>query len=120
MLIQPLIENAILHGLIIAPKADAHLAVVIKKKEGRICITVEDNGVGIGNSANKTAIGGIKEMSMGLASIQERIDMINKQQWGNLASFTITQGANQRGTIAMICLPFFSSVKSIQYNVLTL
>jgi len=108
MLIQPLIENAILHGLIIDPKVDAHLAVTIKKKEDKICITVEDNGVGIGNSANKTAMSGVKEMSMGLASIQERIDMINKQPSGNQASFTIRPGANQRGTIAIICLPLFS------------
>lgn len=107
MLIQPLIENAVLHGLIIDPKADAHLAISIKKKEDKICITVEDNGVGIGNNANKNAINGIKEMSMGLTSIQERVDMINKQQSDNQARFAIRPGANQRGTIAILCLPFF-------------
>lgn len=108
MLIQPLIENAILHGLILDPKADAHLAVTIKRKEDKIHITVEDNGVGIGNTENKNAMNGVKEMSMGLPSIQERIDMINKQQSGNQASFTIRSGANQRGTLAIICLPFFN------------
>lgn len=106
MLIQPLIENAILHGLIIDSKAEAHLAVTIKRKEDKICITVEDNGVGIENAANKNVTGGIKEMSMGLVSIKERIDMINKQQSGKLATFAIGPGANQRGTIAIICLPF--------------
>lgn len=107
MLIQPLIENAILHGLIIEPKADAHLAVAIKRKEDEIRITVEDNGVGIGNTANKNSTGGVKEMSMGLASIQERIDMINKQQAGKKASFTIGVGAGDKGTTAVVCLPFF-------------
>ncbi|NRF37427.1 tetratricopeptide repeat protein [Pedobacter foliorum] len=110
MLIQPLIENAILHGLIIEPKADAHLAVTIQRKEDEIRITVEDNGVGIGKPANKNLMGGVKEMSMGLASIQERIDMINKQQIGKKASFTIEPGANQNGTIAIICFPFFERV----------
>lgn len=108
MLIQPLIENAILHGLIIDPKADAHLGVTIKKSEDKICITVEDNGVGIGNSANKTAMAGVKEMSMGLTSIRERVEMINKKQSGGQASFTIRPGANRRGTVATICLPFLT------------
>ncbi|MDR6782302.1 ligand-binding sensor domain-containing protein [Pedobacter africanus] len=108
MLIQPLIENAILHGLIIDPKADAHLGVTIKKREDKICITVEDNGVGIGNSANKTATGGVKEMSMGLTSIRERVEMINKKQSGGRASFTISPGVNKRGTVATICLPFLT------------
>ena len=107
MLIQPLIENAVLHGLIVDPKADAHLAITIKKKDGKICIAVEDNGVGIGSNPNKKAIGGIKELSIGLTSIQERIDMINKLQSDNQGSFTIGPGKNQRGTIAIICLPFF-------------
>jgi tetratricopeptide (TPR) repeat protein len=107
MLIQPLIENAILHGLIVNPKADAHLAVTIKRKEDKICITVEDNGVGIGNSTNKTGMGGVKEMSMGLASIQERIDMINKQHAGNRANFTVKSNTYQSGTTAVVCLPFF-------------
>lgn len=108
MLIQPLIENAILHGLIINPKADAHLAVTIKRKEDKIFITVEDNGVGIRNTSNKNVMGSVKEMSMGLVSINDRIDIINTQQSGNQASFTIRSGANQRGTNAIVCLPFFN------------
>lgn len=108
MLVQPLIENAILHGLIIDPKADAHLTVSLEMKDDRICITVADNGVGLENESNKNKKNPIKEQSLGLASIKERIDMINKQQSGNQASFTIGPGKNQRGTIAKICLPFFN------------
>lgn len=110
MLIQPLIENAILHGLITDPKADAHLAVTINKKEDKIYITVEDNGVGIEHSANKITIGSVKEMSLGLTSIQERVDMINKQQSRRQASFAVKTGVNNRGTIAIICLPFLTGV----------
>lgn len=108
MLIQPLIENAILHGLIIDPKADAHLSVTLEMKTDRICITVADNGVGVNNGSSKNAKNSVKEQSLGLASIKERIDMINKQQSGNPASFTIGPGVNQRGTIAVICLPVLS------------
>ncbi|RZL01771.1 MAG: hypothetical protein EOO89_29995, partial [Pedobacter sp.] len=107
MLIQPLIENAILHGLIIDPKEDAHLTVMISRTEDNVCITVEDNGVGIGSLENKTAFSGVKEMSMGLTSIRERIDMINRLHISNKASFTIKPGEDQKGTIAIVCLPLF-------------
>lgn len=107
MLIQPLIENAILHGLIIEPKAGAHLSVSIDTKEDEIRIIVEDNGVGIGNTSSKNSIGGVKEMSMGLTFIQERIEMINKQHNAEKASFTIEPGTDHRGTKAVVRLPVF-------------
>ncbi|MFA4870727.1 MAG: tetratricopeptide repeat protein [Pedobacter sp.] len=107
MLIQPLIENAILHGLIVDPKADAHLSVTLKTKGDGISIIVEDNGVGLENENIKNAKNPVKEQSLGLASIKERIDMINKQQPAHQASFMIKPSANQQGTIAIICLPFF-------------
>ncbi|UIR55641.1 histidine kinase [Sphingobacterium sp. SRCM116780] len=112
MLIQPLIENAILHGLIINPKADAHVSVTLQKKEDRICITVEDNGVGIDNRSNKNTKDSIKEMSLGLVFINERIDMINRLQINDKASFTIKTRVDQKGTIATICLPIFRNPDS--------
>nr|WP_198160781.1 tetratricopeptide repeat protein [Pedobacter panaciterrae] len=108
MLVQPLIENAILHGLIIEPKAEAHLSVILQVQGDRISITVEDNGIGLENNSTKNAKNPVKEHSLGLASIKERIDMINRQQSAHQASFTIGSGANQQGTIAIICLPFFN------------
>ncbi|RYD96406.1 MAG: hypothetical protein EOP54_13830, partial [Sphingobacteriales bacterium] len=113
MLIQPLIENAILHGLIIEPKAGAYLAVALQKREDGFCITVEDNGIGIGNIAKSRGTSSVKELSLGLASIKERIEMINHQQPGRKASFTIRPGIDGRGTIATICLPFFRQQVSL-------
>lgn len=105
MLIQPLIENAILHGLIVAPKTDAHLSVSLQKKDAGICITVSDNGVGFKPQTDQKNTGTIKELSMGLASIKDRINSINNQQPGANASFKITASSEQRGSIAVICLP---------------
>lgn len=107
MLIQPLIENAILHGLIVNPKAGAHLSVSLQKNGTGICVTVADNGIGIENSINNTTPGSVKEISMGLASIKERINMINQQQPGNKASFNIRNNTDGPGTVATLCLPFF-------------
>ena len=108
MLIQPLIENAILHGLLPSAKADAHVAVTMERNDDGICITIADNGVGINNKVQNKHRISIKEQSIGLASIKERIEMINEQQGGNKASFSIGPGIDQQGTVARICLPYFS------------
>ncbi|KQM77159.1 hypothetical protein ASE74_18040 [Pedobacter sp. Leaf216] len=105
MLIQPLIENAILHGLIESLQTDAHLAVALDIKADHICISVKDNGVGYQKNTKPLLPKGIKEKSIGLKSILERVEMINKQNNGFKASFNIRVGENDRGTIAIICLP---------------
>jgi len=108
MLIQPLIENAILHGLIAHEQTDGQLKVTLIKTDNGICISVQDNGIGYGTETKTNRFSGIKEKSMGLASIKERIEMINKQNPNSVrASFYITSGKNQSGTIAEVCLPFF-------------
>ena len=111
MLVQPLIENAILHGLIVDQHPDAHLEVQIKKHENGICISVEDNGTGIDNQSKNNKKTWVKEKSIGLVSIKERIDMINKQEKNYKASFSIKQ-KGERGTIALICLPIFNETIS--------
>jgi len=109
MLIQPLIENAILHGLIQNDKNNGHLNVVLTKTSEGICITVEDNGVGLKFKGKTNRISGIKEQSLGLASITERIQMINKQIIdGPNASFSLQSRKDSSGTIAEVCLPIFT------------
>ncbi len=105
MLIQPLIENAILHGLIVENKPDAHLEVKLELTGNGICITVTDNGVGIENKPKEKKTSAFKEKSIGLESIRERIEVISRQENGNKASFVIHAGLNSLGTIATVCLP---------------
>jgi ligand-binding sensor domain-containing protein len=115
MLIQPLIENAILHGLIVGQNSEAHLEVQMKLHDGKICITVEDNGVGVNSKAKLTIKSSIKETSIGLSSIKERIEMLNIQDKQQNASFNIAAGANGKGTVATICLPVISSNANVAF-----
>jgi len=105
MLIQPLIENAILHGLIVDNQPDAHLEVSIKKIETGICVMVKDNGKGFYPQSNPQDKMGIKEKSIGIQSIRERIEMINLQNQNGTANFLIHPGEAGKGTVAMLCLP---------------
>jgi tetratricopeptide (TPR) repeat protein len=109
MLIQPLIENAILHGLIAESRSDAHLDVRLTKTETGICITVSDNGLGMEKSAKMPKkLAGVKEKSIGITSIKERIEMINIQNKTTAAKFNITAGENGAGTVATVCLPLLN------------
>jgi LytS/YehU family sensor histidine kinase len=73
MLIQPLIENAIKHG--IAPKASGgKISVNLNLNENLIIVTVQDDGVGRKNKNNTT-----KHNSKGLDLIQKRIDLLNSK-----------------------------------------
>jgi len=109
MLIQPLIENAILHGLIAESRSDAHLEVRLTKTEAGICITVSDNGLGMEKSAKiPKKLAGVKEKSIGITSIKERIEMINIQNKTTAAKFSITAGENGAGTVATVCLPLLN------------
>lgn len=108
MLIQPLIENAILHGLIVEPKPDAHLEVSLAQIENGICITVSDNGVGVSDKVKTPTQKMLKQQSIGISSIKERLEMINAQTKSDMGKLTITPGPNNRGTIAKICLPLLN------------
>jgi len=111
MLIQPLIENAILHGLIVEPKPDSHLEVSLAQIENGICITVSDNGVGVSDKVKTPTQKMLKQQSIGISSIKERLEMINAQTKSDMGSLTISPGINNRGTIATICLPILNQNK---------
>ena len=105
MLIQPLIENAVLHGLIIDTRSDAHLEVKLMQGKNGLHITVSDNGKGYYPQNQTQPKSSIKEKSIGIRSIRERIEMINLQYQGSKAKFEIGVGQGGRGTIATLCLP---------------
>lgn len=76
MLLQPYIENAIWHGLRHKDESGA-IVIELKKVDGFLRCTIEDNGVGRKKSAELQSKKR-KKTSMGMNITQERIDIINK------------------------------------------
>ncbi|MEP7263521.1 MAG: tetratricopeptide repeat protein [Bacteroidota bacterium] len=72
LLLQPLVENAIWHGLAGKPE-DRTLKVEIKQQQQHLVCIVEDNGVGRKNHSN----GFRKHQSKGISILTERIRLLN-------------------------------------------
>ncbi len=82
MLIQPFIENAILHGIINKnEKGEIHIYLKQENEDTLLCI-IEDNGIGR-EEANKIRVkSGFKRKSRALGITKERLQLLNKEGEG--------------------------------------
>ncbi|WP_348541616.1 sensor histidine kinase [Vibrio fluminensis] len=93
MLIQPLVENAIQHG--IEPKAvGGTITVCIFSQEGNMVVRVSDNGIGISENPHTKGHG------IGLSNIKQRIKGLYEQN----GSVVVTQ-PEQGGFCVTISMP---------------
>ena len=101
MILQPLVENSIKHG--IAPKVGGGRIILRSRREtGRTVIEVEDNGLGMTDERLDYAFGGADEngSGIGLSNVDERLRVI----YGDLASLQLTSEPG-RGTVARLEIP---------------
>ncbi|HKL88674.1 MAG TPA: histidine kinase [Salinibacter sp.] len=96
LLLQPLVENALLHGL--RPAQGGRLTVRARSRDEQLRITVLDDGVGIQAAENRS------DEQVGLATTRTRL----RQMYGTRASLQVN-GASSGGTIATIGLPLEDS-----------
>ena len=97
ILLQPLIENSIKHGL--EPRINGGTVTLRSRLEGdRVRIEVADDGVGMGNrpasALNRSGSG------IGMKNVQERLDVL----YGNEARFSVVSNPG-RGTQVTIEIP---------------
>jgi two-component system, LytTR family, sensor kinase len=97
ILLQPLIENSIKHGL--EPRLNGGTVTLRSRLEGnRVLIEVADDGVGMGNrpvsSLRRTGAG------IGMKNVQERLEVL----YGNQARFEVVSNPG-RGTLVSIEIP---------------
>ena len=107
MVLQPIIENAIWHGL--SHKTEkGELRVSIEQEGEDLRCKIEDNGVGRERARDLTEIPPAKTRSMGLEIIQERLKLF-KQDISTLPLFAITdikdEGNQTKGTRVELALP---------------
>jgi len=76
MLLQPIVENSIKHGL--APRLEGGvIRIQTKRREGRLSIEIEDNGLGMPASRLAEVYGG----GIGISNVHERLRLLYGDQF---------------------------------------
>lgn len=98
LILQPLVENAIHHGVSRVASA-AQLVVRARRSNGSLFVEVEDDGNGGRESASDEAGAGV-----GLRNVRARLTAL----YGDLGSLELSR-ADSGGTVARIAIPFKSA-----------
>ena len=101
MLLQPLVENSIKHGL--SPKIEGgSITLRSRVQEGALLIEVEDDGIGMVEGTGPATAAG---SGIGLANVAERLKVL----YGDNAKMKV-DSVNGKGTRVSITLPMVQSV----------
>jgi sensor histidine kinase YesM len=98
MMVQPMVENAIEHG-IIKSKNDGFLSLNFSKHDGSLIINISDNGKGLSEDFQF-------KPDHALQIIKEHVNLI-KQKTG-IGSLEINQGVEGKGLTVIITLPYLT------------
>lgn len=106
MIIQPLVENSIWHGIVPAERF-GKIVIDFYKKDGALICVVNDNGVGINNKAHIHK----KEqnnLSMAMGNVNERLKIIaelNGSEWFINIEDKSDKQSKEEGTIVTVKFP---------------
>ncbi len=103
MVIQPIIENSVIHGILEKPEKTGKITLTVKEMETHLVISVWDDGVGLNPEAMAKSIQeqNHTESSYGLHNIYERLRL----KYGQAFSLQF-ESAPGRGTTVRISIPF--------------
>jgi len=106
LLLQPYIENAIVHGLRNKENGEGHLLVSLKKEGDKIVASIEDNGVGRKKANQLNEENRKPHQQMGMKVTGKRISLL-KQMNQNKVQIQISDAgtAVETGTRVVITLP---------------
>ncbi|CAI6086598.1 sensor histidine kinase [Cohnella sp. JJ-181] len=105
MALQPLVENAILHGIVPSDADTGTIALRAYRDGAELCLEVEDDGLGMTLPADdwlpRGGAGHERTRGIGLSNIQERL----RSHFGAAARLEV-ESEPGRGTLARIRLPW--------------
>lgn len=106
MLIQPYVENAIIHGLLPKGEGGKINIELVRQDETILCI-IEDNGIGRERSKEYKKNRVQQHKSMGMSITQERLDILNSSLKSNLNAEIIDlyENGQPAGTKVRLIIP---------------
>src|SRR5690606_3952494 len=108
MVLQPFVENAIWHGLMHKTGQEKGvIGITVREIDDRLYCVIEDNGVGRERARELQQRSVIKSKSMGMKITEERLRLLNKDQWEKLINITDMKDSLNRaiGTRVEINIP---------------
>ena len=107
MLLQPLVENCIKHGL--APQVEGG-SITLRSRliESRLVVEVEDDGVGMGSAQELGQAQGLGGMGIGMANVAERLKVL----YGDAAQMMI-ENREGGGTLIRLRLPILPNPEEL-------
>jgi two-component system, sensor histidine kinase YesM len=120
MIIQPHLENAIWHGLRYLENK-GFLSLKFELNNKKICVIIDDNGIGLSKSQELKTFNQMVHKSVGLDNTKQRISLLN-DLYKTEISFIIkeknfpnlspqSEQAKQTGTIVEIIFPLIDKIK---------
>jgi len=99
LLLQPLVENAINHGIDLKLEGRGKITITGKLQDGLICLKIEDNGVGMDQETLKNYLNQ-NSSGYGAKNVNQRIILY----YGEAYEMKVESGVNQ-GTQITIVFP---------------
>ena len=106
MLIQPYVENAIIHGLL-PLQGNGKISITMEKQNDTILCTIEDNGIGREKSMEFKKNRVQQHKSMGMSITKERLDILNSSLNSNINAeiIDIFENGKASGTKVRLIIP---------------
>ncbi|MFB6341710.1 sensor histidine kinase [Saccharicrinis sp. FJH62] len=98
MIIQPLAENAVVHGLS-SLGGEGKLSIKVDRCKDKICVYVTDNGTGLSQQKEDK----LSQKGFGLKLVQERLAILNHKN--KQARLTVENNREKAGTTATLIIP---------------
>lgn len=111
LLLQPLVENAILHGLRHLKNQRGRLVIAAASSNGELIIRIRDNGIGRNAAAEINKMKGKAHRSMALELTRQRLRFYNnaKLMEGSV-KINDLNNSNESGTEVLIWLPIIKAL----------
>ncbi|NAS29969.1 hypothetical protein GTQ40_03200 [Flavobacteriaceae bacterium R38] len=105
MLLQPFIENAIIHGLLPKPNGSKTVSINFEKNGQMLVCEIDDNGIGREASGKKTHIHKRGRKSRGLEVTRQRLNTLNDSEDNIEITDKTDNSGNASGTKVIIRIP---------------
>jgi len=112
LVLQPMVENAVLHGIRERLDKSGMIRITCRLQEEYACFTVEDNGIGMSQQQMDSLNADLKLAGYGIHNVKDKLRLY----FGDEA-FVRFESAEQEGTRVVICIP--TSIKEDYLNEIT-